>query len=396
MDAIEVLPAGTRLLHVGPPKTGTTTLQSAFHHHRAELERLGVHYAGRTSQVRAAASLVAFGERVPGMAPESVGEWADLVHEVTASRARRVVVSSETFAHCDDEAARRVVDAFGSDRTHVVLTARPLAAMLPSSWQQYVQGGQRTGYERWLASVLQPGTKPVTPGFWRRTRFDHVAARWADALGPDRVTVVSLAAAPREFVLRAFERLTGLPDGVLVPDPNDENPSLPHPMVELLRHFNARWAAGPDPSRDARARIVEFGAIAALRDLDDVDLQPVRTRTPAWATQRANEVAAEMNAGLRALGVRVVGDLDALAAVQEDEEQAADPSDSLPPAEAAALLHTMVIAARREAARDSDLEWLGTADLVRAARRRLAQRFGERVTARVRGSHRLHRLLPQR
>lgn len=39
-------PDGSVILHIGPHKTGTTTLQAAFHQNREPLEAQGVHYVG--------------------------------------------------------------------------------------------------------------------------------------------------------------------------------------------------------------------------------------------------------------------------------------------------------------------------------------------------------------
>src|SRR5207249_2973145 len=43
-----LLPEGTRLVHIGPPKTGTTAVQGAFHARRREVLAQGVRYAGRS------------------------------------------------------------------------------------------------------------------------------------------------------------------------------------------------------------------------------------------------------------------------------------------------------------------------------------------------------------
>ena len=40
------LPEGTRLPHIGPPKTGTSSLQAAFHQNRPATLDQGVRYAG--------------------------------------------------------------------------------------------------------------------------------------------------------------------------------------------------------------------------------------------------------------------------------------------------------------------------------------------------------------
>lgn len=128
-----LLPEGTRLLHIGPAKTGTTSLQSGFHCNREKLAQHGVHYAGAGTQPRAAAGAVALGKRIAGHLT-GVEAWPQLVDEVNASTADRVVISSETFARANDARAKTVIDAFGADRTHVVITMRPLVDMLSSSW----------------------------------------------------------------------------------------------------------------------------------------------------------------------------------------------------------------------------------------------------------------------
>ncbi len=43
-----LLPEGTRLIHIGPPKTGTTYLQDAFRGNREAASAQGVHYAGQS------------------------------------------------------------------------------------------------------------------------------------------------------------------------------------------------------------------------------------------------------------------------------------------------------------------------------------------------------------
>ena len=47
MPQPSALPDGSRLLHIGLPKTGTTALQASFHAARAELDKRGVSYVSR-------------------------------------------------------------------------------------------------------------------------------------------------------------------------------------------------------------------------------------------------------------------------------------------------------------------------------------------------------------
>ena len=341
-----LLPEGTRLLHIGPAKTGTTTLQSAFHGNRAALAEHGVHYAGSGTQPRAAAGAVALGRRIAGHRA-GLEAWPRLVQEIADAEATRVVVSSETFARAGDERAADVIEALGADRTHVVITMRPLADMLPSSWQQYVQTGSRTPYPEWLEQMLlrEDTVHGEQPEFWQKTRIDVLARRWSALVGPDHVTVVSLAAAPRDFVLRTFERLTGLPEGLLVPTPGTENVSLSHAATEVLRRFNERFFELAGADADVQARVVEFGAVRQLRAHPDLLQVDGRIELPRWAADRATVVMQEVLDGVRAARVRTVGDLDALLVPSRPPVEAVTTPSSISTETAAGLLIGMMLAA---------------------------------------------------
>lgn len=386
-----LLPEGTRLLHIGPAKTGTTSLQSGFHHNRDRLDEYGVHYAGRGTQPRAAAGAIATGKRIAGHRT-GLEAWPRLVEEVTQSPAKRVVISSETFARAGDGGAKRVIDAFGPDRTHVVITMRPLADMLASSWQQYVQTGSTLTWQAWLDQMLNsPDTlRGKQPEFWRKTRIDALSARWGALVGRDNVTVLSLGGAPRDFVLRTFEAFTGLPSGTLVPDPGSENASLGYSVAETVRRFNELFYEQREVNMDLQARLVEFGAVRHLRTAPDVLGADERIEVPDWAAGRAAAIVREMTDGIREQGVRVVGDLAALERPSRPPVDASPAPTAVTTEATARLLIGMMVAARAEAPRLTTdglrsqaiaaLEGLTTKDLVTET----AHRVRKRLTARIR------------
>ena len=387
----EALPDGTRLLHIGPAKTGTTSLQSGFHYNRDALAAHGVHYAGRGTQPRAAAGAVALGRRIAGHR-SGLEAWPSLVEEVNGSAARQVVISSETFARANDARAKDVIDAFGADRTHVVITMRPLVDMLSSSWQQYVQTGSRTPYDAWLEEMLNRDetVHGSQPEFWQKTRIDVLARRWSGLVGPDRVTVISLARAPRDFVLRTFEELTGLPEGVLVPNPKSDNVSLSHPLAEVVRRFNERFYRLPGASADVQAALIEFGAIRALREHPELLRAEQRIEVPEWAAARAAQLMDDMVSGIRDAGVRTIGDLDALAHPSRTPvPTVATPTVVNVDAAAELLVGMMTAAANGMPTFDSitgrapaDLNGVGTRELVGYTARRLMSRTRGRLRAR--------------
>ncbi|GAA2752967.1 hypothetical protein [Amnibacterium kyonggiense] len=390
-----LLPEGSRLLHIGPAKTGTTSLQSAFHTNRAAIAAYGVHYAGRNSQPRAAAGAVALGRRIAGHR-DGLEAWPRLVREIDESTAKRIVISSETFARADDERAATVIEALGADRTTVVITMRPLADMLPSSWQQWVQTGSRTSWPDWLDAMLRTEdtlTAPQ-PEFWQKTRIDALARRWSRLVGRDNVVVLSLAGAARDFPLRTFEAFTGLPEGVLVPDPRAENASPGYAVAETIRHFNARFAELDGATADVQAALVEFGAIRRLREQPELLRAGGPIEVPQWAADRAAELVREMVHGIRELGVRTIGNLDALAVPSRRPVAALQPPPALPTEAAAALLVGMMLTQGRGVPTfdsfraapkpppppPADLDTVGTRRLMSYT----AGRIGDRVRARLR------------
>jgi hypothetical protein len=310
-----LLPVGSRLLHIGPHKTGTTSLQGAFHVGRRDVSKQGVHYAGPNRQPMQAAHAIT-GKPSPYAdgKPPSRARWEDLVREVEGAREARVVISSEGFADADEAGIRTVIAELGGDRVHVLVTLRPLASILPSQWQQYVQGGMTLAYEGWLDAMFNKPVGTTSPSFWHRHRHDRLIARWAAVAGPSNVTAIVAEDAERDRVLRVVERLTGLREGTLVSAADLGNRSLTLAEIETVRAFNLAFRA-EGLGTQLHAKVMRFGAAEHLKRREPGPDEP-RIETPAWAVEKATEVAREIVAGIAASGVRVIGDLESLAAAE--------------------------------------------------------------------------------
>jgi hypothetical protein len=322
-DAPEIdilLPQGSRILHIGPPKTGTTALQAAFHLGRDRTERQGVHYAshGRHAMTAVLAGIEQPSPWAVDRRPPSKWNWNRLVSDVRGSKARRVVLSSEFFADASPEAINRVVMEIGSEDIQIVVTLRPLARIMPSQWQQFVQNQLTIGFDDWLRGVLDGPRGKMTPSFWKRHRHDELVARWMDVVGPDRVTVVALDDNDRDMVLRVFERLTGLAVGTLVTEPDLSNRSMTVPEIEIVRAFNATFKADKLPA-PLYSRVMRFGAAAYMRSRQPGSDEP-RIELPAWSVEPIANLAREMMASIEATGVRIVGNLDLMTKVPVGRE----------------------------------------------------------------------------
>lgn len=343
------LPAGTVLLHVGPMKTGTTTLQGAFHTSRERLTEHGVHYAGSARQPMLAALAMTGRPGRLGDPTPTRDHWDTLVGEVASSRDKRVVVSSEFFSDASADIARTVVAELGGSRVHVVVTLRPLGKVMPSQWQQYVQNGLRMRYPDWLDHMFnRPPYDEPTPTFWHRHGQAEQVARWAAAAGAENVTAVVIDESDRGMILRTFERLLDLPAGILVPD-DVSNRSLTLGEVEVVRLLNEEFERrgwGPE----LYGHYVRTAIAKKMLNRRQPEPGEPTITTPKWAQERAAERGAAAAAAITASGVRVIGDVASLGTLDSPDGGGEDPPLDPPlPASAAAIALVGAIAAGRRA-----------------------------------------------
>jgi hypothetical protein len=322
------LASGQLLLHIGPHKTGSTALQHAFHDNRDRLLAQGVHVAGPRTQPMTAAMVASTGSVLPTRTEEARSSWDRLVEEVEQSGADRTVLSSEFFCEADAEHATGILERLGAG-TRVVITLRPLARILASQWQQFVQNRLVTSYPTWLQAVLTDVATTETPSFWRRHRHDLLVRRWAECAGPDRVTVVVVDERDPDALLRTFEQLLDVAPGTLEPADLGTNRSLRYAEVELLRRFNEQWRARGWSEGDY-TRVVRFGAVRHLQSRTPAR-DEARILTPAWAVARAQEISAQVVAAVAGAGVEVVGDLHSLTeGLPQDAVGDNEPADTVP------------------------------------------------------------------
>jgi hypothetical protein len=386
------LPAGSRLVHIGPHKTGTTALQAAFHAAREDLRAQGVRYAGRGRHPMSAVLAVTGRPSVTGTEPPPIRLWGSLLGEIRGAAEPRVVLSSEFFADAPAEAIPRIVTDLDPARIQVVVTLRPLARILASQWQQHVQGGLQQSFDAWLGSTFRAHDKGTATMFWRRHRHDALIARWAEVAGRERITVVVVDERDHAFLMRAFEQLVGVREGTLVAVPDLSNRSLTLPEVEALRAFNVAYKA-EDLGKAIYAKAIRFGAARYLRERTPASDEP-RVETPQWALDQAVEISTEMVANIAASGVRVVGDLDSLAARQRsrlEAEQQALPC--IAPEIATRLAMGIVISSglARRSRQAADGQHVEEVELARVSSRDMAVT----VVRRARGTV-LRRLRPRR
>ena len=319
--AIQPLPEGGVLLHIGPPKTGTSALQGACHACREEMRAQGVRYAGRTQQTgKAAYALLGRAHPTIGEAP-SAHYWNRLVSEVRKAKESRVFVSSEFFAGADDAQIARIISELGGDRVHVALTLRPVSRILASRWQQNVQEGARYSFDQWLHWVFEQPSEGKGATFWSRQRHDRLASRWASVVGPERLSVVMVDEQNKSAIYQAFEALLNLQTGTLKPQNDTVNRSMTAEEIELIRALNERFAEA-GITRPLLYKMITRGTALYMKGRTAGPEEP-KQATPSWAIKRADAIGWESAAAIRALGAQVIGNLDALGGLTPKGESAA-------------------------------------------------------------------------
>jgi len=321
------LPEGTRLLHIGPPKTGTSALQSACHACRKAMREQGVRYAGAAKQASTAAYAVTRRVHPSTGKPPSMRHWNSLVREVRGARERRVLISSEFFAGATDEQAAKIVRDLDTARVHIAITLRPLAKILASRWQQNVQEGARIQYEEWLHAVLDTPESDHGKRFWSRQRHDALVRRWVGVTGADRVTVVIVDESDHDALLRNFEEMLGLTIGTLHPQQDASNRSMTLEEIEAVRTFNEQFFADHF-SKALHYKLMARGAALHMKSRTPATTE-ARLVTPSWAIEKANRFGTEVAASIRELGVNVVGDLEALVVPLSSAESGAAASNAV-------------------------------------------------------------------
>ncbi|WP_328747468.1 hypothetical protein OHT57_18160 [Streptomyces sp. NBC_00285] len=340
------LPAGTRLLHIGPHKTGTTSVQGALFAAKDLLPEHGVVFPAHSRHPMEAALAACARPAMMGDTAPTGKHWTRLLEQVEATGGKTSVISSEFFADAEDDATiARIVEQLGRERVHILVTLRPLARIMPSQWQQYVQNGLRMGYEDWLTHMLRkaPYEQP-NPSFWRRHRHDRLVGRWVRAVGPGRITVVVVDDRDRDGLMRTFEQLLGLPENLLQPVPDATNRSLTLAETEMLRNLNKEFRGNGLPD-ELYSKLVRNGAVMHMKNTCNPSPEDVKILTPQWAAEAAAGIGAEMAGRIGDMGVRIVGDPALLAAVPEAPVLDGIPAPRISPEVAAQALYGALAAA---------------------------------------------------
>lgn len=234
------------IIHIGPAKTGTSSLQEVLFEHRNTLLANGYDYPGfgRHAEMLLLpghhgipARLQQFREVPPGVI-ENLAALPDN---------RTVIFSSENLAHISAEGVRILVEALDPEDLEIVYYARRWDHLLPSVWQELVKHGNSRTYLEFLNHQV---SAPMASIY---LNYLNCLEPWAKVLGPRRLRIFSydmMTAAGDDIVTHFCREVLGLK--LDVSEERRENRRQTPEYTETLRLLNKMAFAGRTPSPAVR------------------------------------------------------------------------------------------------------------------------------------------------
>ena len=322
------LPADAVLVHIGPHKTGTTAIQTTLAASRPALAAHGVQYPGNGSaHHRAARALrqISGGWEHDHEAVPDLSVWTRLAERVRDTPGR-VVLSSEFFAQSDAETQSKLIQDLGPERVHLLTGARNPAAIAVSTWQQVLRQGRPVTLDDWLKNQFHRTEESTKPGpFWSFADSGLLTSSWAQAISPERITVIALDEGDRQLLPSTFEQLLDLPAGLLAGQEavfanrglNAAEAAFISSIIEVL-DSRLTWAE--------YTRVMRKGVLRRVLERRPGPDEP-KVALPAWAVEQAAAEAERSIEKLRQSGVRIVGNLDSLRPARPAGADAAPSTD---------------------------------------------------------------------
>lgn len=333
------LPPRARLVHVGPPKTGTTAVQRPCAQARSELFKNGVYYPGnKTTQRR---EIFSFRDHLSSNATapqssdammshagfkDSGSQWGQMLDGINKEKNKRIFISEEAIAaHFSDMHMAQFAEQLDRERIHIAITLRSFPDILLSQWNQTLKLRSRQTLEEWLSSFYGLSDMPLPIGQRRSLNFSELVERWVNVVGSDRITVVIPGRQDRDLLQDTFEQLLGLPGQTLIDKQASRGPrnrSLTTFEAEVIRRVNERLREIDGISWDLYAAVIKGnvaqdngGAIRTMLAERCPKQDESRLLLPRWAAERAINEGKRHAEKIENSGVRVVGKLENLYAV---------------------------------------------------------------------------------
>lgn len=180
------------ILHIGPHKTGTTAIQSAFWNNRTALSRQGIlypkacrfHYA----QHRLSFSLKNMRDPKAGSIPDFQTELGDLTSEITSTDPNVIVLSSEEFFRLPADSMQKLRDSLEEFDVQVVAFIRNPVDAFSSLYNQNAKE-PKNKFVHGPSQALREADR-----LFPQLDFAKFIQKWADVFGESRIKLLEYEA----------------------------------------------------------------------------------------------------------------------------------------------------------------------------------------------------------
>jgi hypothetical protein len=275
------------LIHIGPHKTGSSYLQSAFQALRPHLHSRGVWYPEQWQ-----------GEDRLGhhrLAQRLRAGWDDgLVEEFAAlnsSNHETILLSAEDLSDLKAEEVATLKGLMGASPVRIVFYCRRWSEVIPSGWQELVKHGNRSTFLEFLSSHL------ANPNGAHVINYSRTLRRYAESFRLSEMSLVSYS----NIVDGGGDIFANFCASFLswMDPPNPDlarvNVSLDPAQVEVIRALNAiEWARSGRDGSDILRSYLRNRAAFDLSALESVMRQHIVHAKVNEGTGPLNNLHAEL------------------------------------------------------------------------------------------------------
>lgn len=215
-------------IHIGTPKTGSTSIQGFMDVNRDVLKRDGVYYPQMGKASHNQLFFAKKGYRRLGL-NEQRRAWKKLIASARKSRAPKVVVSAEVLVQCDSPEVAQIRDLFAGEDVSIICYMRRQDLFLNSRYLQLLKSGNVSlSLDEFLADARY-SPKPL-----------DMIRHWAQCFGDEKLLVVPFERSSLQpSLVQNFLNCIDLPmksDYKMTPSKNiSPSPEIISMLVELAR-----------------------------------------------------------------------------------------------------------------------------------------------------------------
>lgn len=303
------------ILHIGTMKSGTSYIQAVLRRNKRLLNRDGV----LIPRTLVPAVVDVLGRRGLNKEQDFEGAWTNFLNAVESWDGTSVLASQEFLSGATAAEAQTVVDTLPKGKVKVVITNRDLLRVIPSHWQTVIKNGGTWPFPEYVRLLLESPSAEgsdhrYSRGFWRHHDVAQIIENWAGAVGIENVVLVTVpkSGAPGGLLWERFCEAIGLDPSHYDDQMNAKsNISLSYAETEMLREVNMRVRKPLGPL-EYRVLVNKYLANKLLRQGPEPGKDPDRPTLGAESHAKIEERAAALVEGVKASGVRIIGDLDEL------------------------------------------------------------------------------------